>query len=324
MYNTNKVIGVTRDDVLSVISEYDIFVRYLGFKPTVGQLFSSPFRQDSNPSFGLFYSKHSRELMFKDFGTGEAGDCFKFAALMENVSIRKVVRILYENNSVNRPKKTKKIPVKEVEDKDVIVEDIPFTAEGYAYWNGFGISPETLEKYNVKQINRFWVNGIEYWRASKAKPMFSYFIYSKVKIYRPFYKKMKFYSTCTTSYIQGWEQLDYSKDTVIITKSMKDVMLLSELGYAAIAPNGEGHAIPDKALEILRENFKNIVLFYDRDLPGMLASRRLLKLHNDFKYMFTPRGTEKDLSDYYAARGAEDTKNMLTEKLCKLNISTQA
>jgi len=312
---------ISREDVLSVTDEYSIFIKYLGFRPTVGQLFQSPLRSDSNPSFGLFYTKGSRTLMFKDFGTGESGDCFKFASLMENVSLFKVYRLLYEDNNTGVPKKKQKILVKEQIEKDIVLDDIPLTAEGEAYWKQFGISPETLEKYKVKQIRKFWVNGIEYWRDSRVKPMFAYLVYSKVKIYRPFYKQMKFYSNCTAAYIQGWEQLDFSNDTVFITKSMKDVMLLHELGYSAIAPNGEGHSLNEKAMKILRENFKNIILFYDRDLPGIIASRKLLRLNKDFNYMFTPRGAEKDLSDFYASHGHDDTKLMLTEKLCKLNIS---
>jgi len=318
MYNTTDALGVTMDDVLKHTTEYDIFTQYLGFRPTVGQLYLSPLRKDSNPSFGLFYTKSSRALLFKDLGTGETGNCFKFASLIDNTTIRQAIKNLfnqYVSNKVTKRTAPEQVPIKDYKELDIVVDDVPLTSEGRLFWDNFGISEDTLKKFNVKQINKFWVNGKEYWRAVKSKPMFSYFIYSKVKIYRPFFKRMKFYSNCTLTDMQGWEQLDYSKDTVVITKSYKDIMLLNELGYTAIAPNGEGHSIPQKALDILRAKFKRIVIFYDRDLPGMQAARKLWRQNKDFDFMFTPRKAEKDLSDFYKANGKISTIKFLSEKL---------
>lgn len=311
MYNTSKVLRITKEDVLAKISEYDIYAIYLGFKPTIGELYLSPLRTDTNPSFGLFKSRRNGKILFKDLGTGESGDCFKLASLIEYKSIRQITDELYQQYNNKQVAKTVNIPVKEYVHKDIVVDDIPFTAEGLLFWNNFGISETTLNKYKVKQIRRFWVNGVEYWTATKASPMFSYFIFSSTKIYRPYNKRDRFYSDCSSIDLQGWEQLDYSNDTVYITKSLKDVMLLHELGFSAIAPNGEGHSIPAKALKILREKFKRIVILYDRDLPGMKAARKLWRENKDFDFMFIPRKTEKDLSDYYKKYGKESTLSLL-------------
>ena len=44
---------ITLDWILSKVTEYDIYSAYIGnFK--VGMIYNSPFRQDKNPSFGLF------------------------------------------------------------------------------------------------------------------------------------------------------------------------------------------------------------------------------------------------------------------------------
>jgi len=320
MYDTSKVINITKDDVLKKTSQYEIYATYLGFKPTIGEVYISPFRKDSNPSFGLYMSRKSGNIMFKDLGTGESGDCFKFASLIENVSTKQIIKNIYKqyvSNKVTRKPIT--VPIKEYKDLDIVVDDIPYTAEGLAFWADFGITENTLKLYNVKQIKKFWVNAIEYWTATKTSPMFAYFVYSKTKIYRPYYKKQKFYTNCTSIDIQGWEQLDYSRDTVYITKSTKDVMLLHELGYSAIAPNGEGHDIPDKVLSILRDKFKRIVILYDRDLPGLKASRKLWRLNKDLDFLFMPRKTEKDLSDYYRKYGKIKTLKLLSDYENKSN-----
>ena len=321
MYDTTDYFGVTKEKILKKISEYDIFSQYLGFRPVVGQLYLSPLRKDTNPSFGLFYAKGNKSLLFKDLGTGETGDCFKFVSLIENTSIRQAVLNLHKqlvSKKVTKRAPKEVIPVKEYKTLDIVVDDIPFTVEGLSFWDDFGITESTLDKFNVKQINKFWVNGREYWRATRKKPMFSYFIYSKAKIYRPYFKRMKFYSSCTINDIQGWAQLDFNKDTVFITSSLKDVMLLDELGYTAIAPNGEGHSIPKKALDILRQKFKHVVILYDRDYPGMKAAQKLWRQNKDFKFMFTPRRTEKDISDYYKNYGKDAVIRHLSEKLWKI------
>ena len=64
---------ITLDYILSKVTEYDIYAHYLGqFK--VGAIYNSPFRKDKNPSFGVYYSKRTKQLLFKDHGTGECGN----------------------------------------------------------------------------------------------------------------------------------------------------------------------------------------------------------------------------------------------------------
>jgi len=326
MYNTTDAFNITKDRVLNKISEYDIFGLYLGFNPTVGNLYISPLRKDNNPSFGLFYARGNRTLLFKDLGTGESGDCFKFAALILGVPIKTAIRQIYNDVVIKKVsyKATKKVPIKNYIKLDIVLDTIPYSTEGLIFWDEFGISQETLEKYNVKQIKRFWVNGVEKWLSTGSKPMFAYILYSKVKIYRPFYKQSKFYTNCTSTDLQGWEQLDYSNDTVYITKAYKDVMLLHELGHSAIAPNGEGHSIPEKALKLLREKFKRVVILYDRDLPGLKSARKLWNENRDFDFMFMPRQTAKDLSDFYKAYGKELTIQILSENGILKTVKTEA
>lgn len=58
MYDSNRITKqdspITLDYILSKVTEYDIYARYLGqFK--VGFIYNSPFRKDKNPS--LEYSE---------------------------------------------------------------------------------------------------------------------------------------------------------------------------------------------------------------------------------------------------------------------------
>jgi len=316
VYNTRNLYPPTKKDILKFTTEYDIFAQYLGFRPIVGHLYSSPFRRDSNPSFGLFYATNGA-LLFKDLGTGEAGNCFKFVSIIERIKINDVYELLHSQYISKKIvfKKTKTIPKRKNDTVDIVVEKKEFTEEGLNFWYKYGISKKTLEYFNVSEASKYWVNGKLHGYSTEKNPIFNYEVYEKNKIYRPF-NKNKFYTNCSNIDIQGWEQLDYSKDTVIITKSLKDVMLLYEMGFTAIAPNGEGHSIPEKVLKILRENFKYIIIWYDKDLAGIKSTKKLLKTQiPDAGFCFTYSKKEKDLSDYFLKYGHDKTSLLISNKL---------
>ena len=71
-------------DLLEKVSDYDIYSYYLGpIKPK--KLINSPLRPDDKiPSFAIFPTKDG-SLLFKDHGTGEAGNAIKFMKLYKNI-----------------------------------------------------------------------------------------------------------------------------------------------------------------------------------------------------------------------------------------------
>ena len=87
MYSTKTAITMSLKDLLEKLSDYDIYSYYLGsFKP--GKLINSPLRPDDKiPSFAIFPSK-TGDLLFKDHGTGEAGNALKFIKLYKGIDTR--------------------------------------------------------------------------------------------------------------------------------------------------------------------------------------------------------------------------------------------
>ena len=116
----------------------------------------------------------------------------------------------------------------------------------------------------------------------------------------------------STKTIQGYKQLPKGGKLLVITKSMKDVMLLYELGIPAIAPNSETQFVSDKMLEELHTRFKHIVLLYDNDLTGVTFTNKIRKAHPDLIPFLIPRKTLcKDLSDFYKVYGKLETKKLI-------------
>lgn len=58
---------------------------------------------------------------------------------------------------------------------------------------------------------------------------------------------------------------------LVVTKSLKDVMTLYNLGIPAIAPISENCFLSKAQYHRLKERFKHIILLYDNDRPGLRA-----------------------------------------------------
>jgi hypothetical protein len=74
-------------------------------------------------------------------------------------------------------------------------------------------------------------------------------VFNKIKLYRPEAPDFKWRNTCPGHYIQGLKQMNDRKsnnDTLIITKSLKDVMVFYEFigdRYDVIAPHSETYIL---------------------------------------------------------------------------------
>lgn len=309
--------NITLDYILSKVSEYDIYTHYLGqFK--VGAIYNSPFRKDRTPSFGIYYSKRTKQLLFKDHGTGECGNVVKFVSLYTGITnyndiLTDIVNKL--NITPNTKLDSSKQYIPSTETVIGVVRQ-KFTQVDINYWSQFHISKETLKKYDVNSIKYYLCNGIVKGIYKEDNPMYAYKVYNSFKIYRPYADKYTKWRNNLSEYdIQGYKQLPRTGDVLIITKSLKDVMCLYEMGIPAISPSSESTFIPKDVLESLKKRFKRIIILFDRDIAGVKYLRKMslktglegLLVHKKFK--------AKDISDAIKANGFETIKNWLYEEI---------
>lgn len=321
MYDSKRIKKqdnpITLDYILSKVTEYDIYARYLGqFK--VGFIYNSPFRKDKNPSFGIFRSKKTGKLLFKDHGNGECGDVIKFVELYTGITnyndlLNQIVKDMQiTNNTVLHSNKEVEKSTETV--IGVVRQD--WTDIDKQYWSQFGISLKTLKKFGVSSIKYYLCDGVVKGVYKENNPMYAYKVYDRFKIYRPLADKYtKWRNNLTENDIQGFKQLPKTGDILIITKSMKDVMCLYEMGIPAISPSSESTFIPDKVLEQLKKRFKRIIILFDRDEAGVKYLRKMslktglegLLIHKKFK--------AKDVSDAIKANDFETIKKWLYENI---------
>lgn len=320
MYDSTKLkdikIDITLDYILSKVSEYDIYAKYLGmFK--VGYIYNSPFRKDENPSFGIFQSKKSGQLLFKDYGTGECGNIVKFVGLYTGLTnyndiLHRIVKDLNITNTT-RLKSTKKYQSTETV---IGIVRQPFTEIDKQYWSQFGITLDTLKKYDVNSIKYYLCNGIVKSIYKDKNPMYAYKVYNHFKIYKPLADKYtKWRNNLTDFDIQGFEQLPDKGDLLIITKSLKDVMVLHEMGYNAISPASESTWLPDKALKAILRRFKRVLINFDRDVPGIKNMRKISLKTGLNGFLIHKKFKAKDISDAVKLNGFETIKNWLNENI---------
>lgn len=309
--------NITLDWILSKVTEYDIYAKYIGqFK--VGMIYNSPFRKDKNPSFGIYYSKRTKQLLFKDHGTGECGNVIKFVSLFTgkteyNDILSDIVDNLNITNNTKLVSSKQYIPPTETVIGVVRQE---FTDVDINYWKQFNISINILKKFNVNSIKYYLCNGIVKGTYKRENPMYAYKVYNNFKIYRPLADKYTKWRNNLTDYdIQGYEQLPQKGDILFITKSMKDVMCLHEMGYPAVSPSSESTFLPKDVLEQLKTRFKRIIILFDRDTAGVKRSRKLSRETGLEAMFINKKFKAKDVSDAVKANSFEEIKNWLNETI---------
>ena len=281
-------------------------------------IYNSPFRKDKNPSFGIYYSKRTKQLLFKDHGTGECGNVIKFVSLFTgkteyNDILSDIVDKLNITNNTKLVSSKQYIPPTETVIGVVRQE---FTDVDINYWKQFNISINTLKKFNVNSIKYYLCNGIVKGTYKRENPMYAYKVYNNFKIYRPLADKYTKWRNNLTDYdIQGYEQLPQKGDILFITKSMKDVMCLHEMGYPAVSPSSESTFLPKDVLEQLKTRFKRIIILFDRDVAGVKRSRKLSRETGLEAIFINKKFKAKDVSDAVKANSFEEIKNWLNETI---------
>lgn len=322
MYNTKTAISISLKDLLDKIDDYTIYSYYLG-PIKIGKLINSPLRSDDkNPSFAIFYSKNNA-LLFKDHGTGQSGNSLTFIKLYKNIKNRtelekellRIVRKTNPNNNIckNTYNYTNKSEI------DIGIVRQPFTKIDKEYWNSFNINISTLIKFNVFSIKYFLCNRVVRGTYKESSPMYAYKVYGKFKIYRPLASKYtKWRSNLTNRHVQGLAELPVEGGNIlIITKSLKDVMCLYEMGFYAISASSETTFIPEDILNDLSKKWKYIFILYDRDETGMKRARNLSKTYNLPAFFVHKKFKAKDISDAIRNSSFENVKEFLTKIFIK-------
>lgn len=301
---------------------------YLGI-PVKKGLFKSPLRKDNTPTCSFYRDKAGR-LIFKDFRGDFYGNFVEVVKFKYNVSYHKALAIIANDFGIllNPELEKHKSCIKEYtnnvlkpsEESIIKVKVKDFTEDELNWWGSFGIGLTTLKKFFVFSCEIVFLNDQIYSYSTPTSFNFGYFYPSRGskkqfwRIYYPQNKKYRFISNWNKTMIQGFHMMPKSGEFLVITKSMKDVMLCYELGIPAIAPNSENLFITEAQWDNIVIKFRKIFLLYDTDLAGVSNSKRIKKKFPKIQVLLIPRKYKaKDLTDLYKKLGTEKMLNLVEE-----------
>ncbi len=307
-------LELTVNNILSKITDYDIFKTYCSNFKEVNRMFLSELRQDKNPTCIIFIDSKTKNLMYKDFN-GESHNCFTYIQAKFGVNFNDALNIINRDFNLglqitwtsevsiyNRAKTYSEIS--RVQKKNLIKKKKrDWNKKDFDYWNQYDISISTLKFFNVEPLEYYW---IDYARFKCSSITYSYeFEEGYRDIYSPLNEEYKWPCSNTKSdkHIYGLEQLPKEGDLLFIVSSLKEVMFLYELGINAIAPQSESTFILQNILDNLKLRFKEIIILFDFDKAGCQHSLKHSLKFNLKRLKFCPVMISyyegKDLTDCY-------------------------
>ncbi len=331
---------LSKNYILSQITQEEIFEYYFGVKIQIDALLCSPIRKDKTPSFGFKYNNKGK-LRGRDFGGYFWGDCFDAVAYILNVNanskqgfgiiLDRIARDfrVHKYGSAEYREKIKLPKQRELKSsikKKVVIQ---VKTRGWnrldaEYWTQFGITREILKHFDIFPAKHVWINKQLVYNYNPEDPAYAYnfggFDDSKlgnqIKVYFPNRIKGRFIGN--TSIIQGIDKLTRKSNILFITKSYKDVACLYSLGYDSIAPQSESTFITEEELNILLDQYEDVIIFYDNDITGIERAKYFSDLY-ELSYTHIPKvHDEKDITDYCAAYGISRANELIDELIQKI------
>lgn len=321
MFNPQSLEPLTKEFILSRITEEDIFLKYLNIYPNLTQRFRNPLRDDAHADC-VFYRDGRGVLKFKDFAYRINVDCFNVVMIVWQVNyghaLKKIAEDfkLYEkdidfsvvaNWKEVTEKAAKKLSIIQVKRKE-------FTKEELEWWREQGIHKNILSLYKVSSLQLVWLNGDVIYSYSRKDPGYVYHFGSdyNYKIYYPFRQSYRFLQNISKTTLQGWEQLPEEGRFLVITKSMKDVMCLYTYNIPAVAPTSETILISEELFSKLSDRFFYIFTLFDRDKAGTHMTWLMRKKYNTIPLIFD-KEEPKDFTDNFKKYGTSYMSELIEE-----------
>jgi len=309
---------LTLSNILKRVDEYSLYCHYLGFDPDIRETYSSPLREgDRNPSFSFYnaYPGSEVEFLWKDNMLNVSGTIVKLVGILYGLSyidsLKKIdadFKLGFTDGKFIAKRMSLKKP-KEKEASTIEVSSKPFMSKkARDFWKEFHITPNTLAHYRVTEIYSSLINDV---RIHYPTVAFAYPIGKKYKIYSPLNPnlKFKFVNNYDAKFVEGFHQLAKKSDVLIITKSLKDVMVLYELGYESISPRSESTIMPKEYFTWIDKHYTQVIVLFDNDMK-----------HNGAQYPYDKKyipstSNCKDISDYVKKYGKEKGRCLVAQIL---------
>lgn len=329
---------LSTENILSKITEEDIFNFYCTPFKEIGRKFNSELRDDPNPS--AIISRYGNKLWYKDFGESiKAVNCFDYVARKYSLTFMAALGKINTDFNLGLKNYIKPLTdlsyplpndcfIKKSSSNILYEKKIKLIKPVYRNWleidlkywkNKYYIDIKRLERFEIRPIKGFYFED-KYIKTDLYTYIFLVDIEEGIeyyKIYSPFNKSFKWLSNCSSNHYMGYNQLPWLGDTLVITKALKDVIVLSIFNIPAIAPQSESQVISEEMYTKLSKRFKKIYIFYDNDRAGIEGANKTIEVFNDITTVFIPlKYKVKDISDFIDEYRYKKTKELIKKLIC--------
>jgi len=327
---------LTKENILSLITSYDIFKFYSKNFKEVGKHFKSDFRKENNPSCCV--AKVGKDLLYTDFGTGQSFRAINFVMALYGLSYREALQRINRDFNLELGEFSNITqPIEKIEKTGITYGEIdflektasiikkrkrPYTEKDLKYWNSYCWTKEMLEEARTESISHYWINGLM-WKVPEDELAFSYEYYFhsgryQRKLYFPERKEYRWISNTDNTIVQLVDVMPKTGDILFITSSKKDAgifwrmnrdKMFGNLTIHGVAPNSETMFVPERWFSKVKNRYKKIIIWYDNDETGIRNAKKFSEKFS-IPYFYNPLGMEKDPSDF--------CKNKSIHEFCKL------
>ncbi|MGL4343552.1 MAG: toprim domain-containing protein [Metamycoplasmataceae bacterium] len=308
---------LTKNKLYELCSEEQIFSHYFNHQVQLKTYYLNPLRNDKNPDC-VYKISQSGFLYFHDYALGKSYSPIDIVMQIYNISFKEALHKI--KNDIGKIEKVAIIP-KEYVKEDYLI-DLKVKKENWnnkylKYWNDYYLTENVLNNFKVSPISYYWINNV----LIQCQLSYCYYLgYNQNHKYKILNLKNKYkWTTNSLTNLQGYYQLPKTGKLLIITKSLKDVMVLSLFNIFSVAVQAETISLTKEQYLDLSLRFDKIIVFYDNDNAGLLNSNIISKLFN-LSQIYIPiceryNNNIKDISDYIKYYGIEKTKNLLKKLL---------
>jgi len=333
-----KTKDLTLELLYTHLSDYDLWSYYLGYPIKLHKKIISPVRPEKDPSATLFPC--NGKIFLKDFyPPGEVFTIWKYLKFKYNLSFFEALQQIdsdfnlgYFPSNRNKLMSCKavihNIKIVESESVKIDIKRGKWNKQELDFWLDY-FSLDVLKKLPIKPISHYWIQRGEdllQFEKKSNELLFAFILEGYFKIYRPYEKngKNKWFSNVPSNILMGESLLPWVGETLIITKGMKELGILLDLGYNAISVQGESSYPSDIKLKTLKDRFEKIYCLMDLDKAGKTASKHYANLGIQPIYLpeeFIQNNAEhKDLAAIRKFIGYEETKKLIQDCIYNENI----
>lgn len=317
-------VKISKEWILKQLDDSLILNYYFGpFR--LNKAYCSIFDKGDKKPSTMFYQGNNGRIIFYDFRDNSKLDVFGFVMKMFNISFKEALELicqdfgLIDTSTLVVPQKVfKQAAIADnVTKKETLIQFEPdkWNSENLRYWRQYEITQEELVRDKVYAVKRLYLNHMEI-KNPLNELRFAYPIEGVgVKIYCPNSLEMKHLTNIPLSVPFGIDELPYTDDKVIITKSKKDRLVLLKFFTDVIATQNESTgALPEEVQTLLKRRYSQRIVMFDNDDVGVKNSIKL-----NFGYFNIPREEYeryriKDPSDFVKAYGTIAFESLLKTK----------